>query len=167
MLYKRAMILRIPLGDGWTSKPAEDGVLHVKGVASLSALRIREQPDDPVLWMRHTALKGAPAGTTYTLSPATKLTTAAGWPAIVQEAELVGPSFSERRIVALYAFLDYAAGAVARIGGGDQALRAEILDSLGNATPDWGAQETATLARVFDGVGTIKPWEGPELEKTD
>lgn len=161
------MILRIPVGPGWAARATEDGVLYEKTGASLRALRIREHPDDPPLWMRHTALKGAPAGTAYTLSPPTKLETAEGWPAILQEVELTGPSFRQRRIVVLYAFLDYAAGAIARIDGDADAVRSEILDLLGKAAPDWGAQETATLARVFDGVGTVKPWEPAELERTE
>lgn len=157
------MILRIPVGDGWTSRPVEDGILHEKGGIGLWALRIREHPDDPQLWMRHSALKGAPAQTRFTSQPAIKLATSEGWPAVVQETELVGEGFHQHRIVVLYVFLDYAAGAIARIDAADHAAhRQELLDLLGKARPDWGRQPTACLARVFEGVGTVKAWEAPE-----
>ena len=154
------MILRIPVGADWTTHPVENGLLHSRGPLTVRALRIREQPDDPVLWMRHAALKGAPAKTAFTLQPATKVRTADGWSAILQESELTGDGFHQHRIVVLYVFVDYAAGAVVHMDAAHVAAhRMEILDLLGKASPDWGTQETACLARVFDGVGTVKAWE--------
>lgn len=138
----------------------DDGLVHQRGLVTIRAMRIREQPDNPELWMRHTALKGAPPQTAFTHQPATKLRTAEGWSAIIQETELTGAGFHQHRIVVLYAFVDYAAGAVVHMDAAQAAAhRTAVLDLLGKAGPDWGPQETACLARVFDGVGTVKAWE--------
>lgn len=144
------MILRVSVPEGWTSTAVADGILHEHDSTSVRALRIRERPADAAHWMQRTALQGAPTGTAWTQRSKVELKTVDGWPAWLFEVDLEHATFKRTRVVVLYQFLDYAAGAIVNA---DPATYVEqrplLLDMLGSARPDWGPQDMTCLTRMF------------------
>lgn len=144
------MILHVDTPAGWTSAPIAEGIVHAKGDTTLSALRIRELPVDAARWMHRTALKGAPAGTQWTERSRAELVTRDGWSGLRLELDLVHGDWRRTRIVALYRFVDYAAGAIADVATSHyDPMRDELHTIFATGRPDWGPQDTTCLTRIF------------------
>ncbi len=144
------MILRVDVPDGWTSTAIAEGIVHTSGETSITALAIRELPADAGRWIRRTAVLGGPAGARGTERARSELTTRDGWFGLVLELDLTHEAWRRTRIVALYRFLDYAAGAIVDTSTDrydDE--RAALFEILRSARPDWGPQDTTCLSRML------------------
>jgi hypothetical protein len=147
------MYLEIDVSEEWTTSVVDDGHLHQLGDTSIHALRIRELPEDAGHWMQRAALRGAPAGATWTTLARAELQTVDGWDALLVETLVEHEAFRRVRVVALYRFLDYAAGAILDIAESwYEPQRADLLELLGSARPAWGPQERVGLAKLLGGA---------------
>lgn len=147
------MVVRIEVSDEWTSTTGEDGVVHRLGDTTVHALPIRELPLDSARWMHQVAVAGAPAGTRATELGRHELVTVDGWRALLLEMALEHAELRRVRVVALYKFLDYAAGAIIDIAASWYAAqREDLIALLRGARPDWGPQDRTCLATMFQGA---------------
>ncbi len=148
------LVLRIP--EGFTRHQTGEGVLHLAPDESWGVLVTPVAPaqPEPTAWMRRALEHDAPAGAAAKILGTSTITTEAGWPVTLVEAELG----DERRIVAYLAVFDLCAGIVSRLlgrgGGGDTAWRMATLELVTWARVDLGEShaEPACLAHLLDGV---------------
>jgi hypothetical protein len=147
------MLLQLPVPDDWSRTRVGDSIVYQKGAIAIRALPIREHPLDAGRWVERAALKGAPVGTVWNQRVRAELITRDGWPALIVEVVLDHATFKQVRVIALYKFLDYASGAEVQATPEEFTKEREaILDILQGARPDWGAQDTVSLASLLEGV---------------
>ncbi len=144
------MILHVDTPDGGTSTPIADGIVHTSGDTTVTALHIRELPADAGRWIRQIAVLGAPPGARGTERARAELTTRDGWMGLCLEVDVSHEAWKRTRIVALYRFLDYAAGAIIDTSTARyEEERDTLFEILRSGRPDWGPQDTTCLSRMF------------------
>ena len=155
------MRVLLPVPATWVSQPKGALLLYqLRGVPGLVVLLspLQPYPEDAAEWVRRQfTVEAIPDDAVVTMVLGVDLTTRDGWPLHYAEAHIASAAGTEARVVILYRFVEHGAGVILR--SPDAALlalhRGEILDVLGQAVPDWGAQDTVCLANLFAGV--VKP----------
>lgn len=123
------------------------------GDVQLDISPISALPDNPSSWAQAVLRADLPPSTVLDIVIATDLTTTDGWRITVIESHAKaaeGTQIVETRLHVFYSLLFYGAIAVARCesAGELEAHRAEILDTLGRARPDFSGPIVA-LAQVY------------------
>lgn len=158
------MRVTLPMPTTWVSQPRGPLLLYqLRGVRGLVVLLspLQPYPEDPADWLRRQfTVEAIAEDAVVTMVVAADLRTRAGWPLHYAEAHVAQGGAAgalEARAVILYKFIDHGAGVILRSpdAAAFAAHRQEILDVLGEARPDWGAADTACLAKLFEGV--VKP----------
>jgi hypothetical protein len=104
-------------------------------------------PADPPSWLRGALLGPGEDVADARIIGADDLETELGWPVSLFLVEVKG----ERRMVALYQFLEWG-GAVLVRGSLDTPARARLLDALRRARPDFQRDEAICLADLLGGA---------------
>lgn len=151
----------LPVPATWITQSKGNLLLHqLRGVPGLVVMvsPLQPYPEDAAEWVRRQfTTEAIPADAEVSMVVTADLATVDGWPLHYAEGTVASDGAVEARVVILYKFVDHGAGVILRSPDAAQlaAHRQEVLDVLGQATPDWGAQDTACLANLFAGV--VKP----------
>jgi hypothetical protein len=151
----------LPVSSTWVSRPKGNLLLYQpRGVPGLVVLLspLQPYPEDAAEWVRRQfTVEAIPPDAEVSMVVVSDLATVDGWPLHYAEGHIASAAGVEARAVILYRFVDHGAGVIVRSPDAAQlaAHREEVLDVLGQATPDWGTQDTACLANLFAGV--VKP----------
>jgi hypothetical protein len=170
MMGRCPMKLVLPIPADWRQRTVAEGVLYQSParVFGLLVMPFDAAPEDPDNWVQRALLHREPDGQEPRNVRLSRLTTDSGWAAILLDGE-VG---TEARMVAYFAFLDYAATVIAicRDPAAMPSWRHDALAILMKVRPDFSQEGVVSLAkqlgsppptsvsRPLDARGAVSTW---------
>jgi hypothetical protein len=165
-----AVKIDLPIPSSWkrTFDPRATGEIYQVGGVTVVVGAFERLPHALDGWGERTVLGGMAANRVRTRD-VTDRRTDGGWPVTMFLTDLVHPfaeTVIERRVHALYRFLEYGVAVVARAStvAAMDAAAPEIVPVLLAGRPSWKVQQVLSLAEVWEGLETRAP-EGPAVSR--